>query len=56
MKIVLFPTEGVEALFIRGSLPNGTPLEDTAEKFKIFEKYVFTNKGVSNKKISFLYF
>ena len=37
MKTVLFPSEGIEAFFIRGNIANGTALEVTENKFSYLE-------------------
>lgn len=36
--VVLFPKKGIEAFFVRGRLPVGTPLAVTADKMKLLEE------------------
>ena len=43
MQVILFPEEGVETFYIRASLPEGSTLKDTSERFKILEKEVEKN-------------
>lgn len=40
MKVILFPEEGMEAFFIRGTMPVGTAKELTAAKMEAFERLV----------------
>lgn len=45
MKTILFPTEGVEAFFVRGNLANGSPASLTEEKMKVFERVLHKRLG-----------
>lgn len=38
----LFPSRGVETFFVRAEAPVGTPLEETAERFRQLEKWIAT--------------
>ncbi|MEZ4743533.1 MAG: efflux RND transporter permease subunit [Bdellovibrionota bacterium] len=40
MKFILFPTEGIEAFFIRGELPLGTTLDESSKRIIAFENVV----------------
>jgi len=40
MKLILFPTEGIEAFFVRAELERNTQLDTTSEKFRAIEQVV----------------